>query len=139
MEFRRVLFRSSSPSQLSSAPCLAANVLSEGLAAAIVWRAGWSGVRNEANLGFGGWGEYGGGGGGGGPGGGGGCGGGGGGGGEGTHSPGLLFCARVDWGPVAKRTQFPGFPFRENRLRRSPRRVGAAGGEPGGVPVPQGG
>src|ERR1035437_8798626 len=43
----------------------------------------------------------------------------------------------VGW--VAKRTQFPGFPFRENRLRRSPHRVGAAGGESGGVPVPPGG
>src|ERR1035437_8057089 len=40
---------------------------------------------------------------------------------------------------VAERTQFPGFPFEENPLRRSPLRLGAAGGEPGGVPVPQGG
>src|ERR1035437_6884718 len=43
------------------------------------------------------------------------------------------------WGWVAKRTQFPGFRFRENPLRRSPLRVGAAGGGLGGVPIPQGG
>src|ERR1035437_3091028 len=48
-----------------------------------------------------------------------------------------LVSPRLGW--VAKRTQFPGFPFRENRLRRSPHRVGAAGGESGGGPVPPGG
>src|ERR1019366_5679173 len=43
---------------------------------------------------------------------------------------------RRGWVWYAERTQFPGFPFRENQLRRGPRRIGAAGGEPGGVPVP---
>src|ERR1035437_1959601 len=40
--------QASSPTPLSSAPCLPANILSEGFATAIVRRAGWGGVRNEA-------------------------------------------------------------------------------------------